>query len=173
MKTIRPNCFETNSSSTHSLTLHAPTAVGRPVTTFLPNEEGVIEIRLSQSPSELESCLTDKLSFLLSYAYAAGDQAKFDNVRAVVEKFTGIPVKITLNKCDGKICVTAEITEVPAENSADDLEDFAGVFTGDYGNGSLEEFIDVAEKIFKSDDMILTFVFSNHYGFSSETYYDG
>jgi hypothetical protein len=173
MKTIRPNCFETNSSSTHSLTLHAPTAVGRPVTTFLPNDEGVIEIQLDESPSELESCLTDKLSFLLSYAYASGDQAKFDNVRSVVEKFTGIPVKTVIQKREKTEWVTAEVTEVPAENSAEDLEDFAGMFTGDYGNGPLEDFVSVAEEIFASDDMILTFVFSNHYGFSSETYYDG
>ena len=173
MKTIRPNCFETNSSSTHSLTLHAPTAVGRPVTTFLPNDEGVIEVRLNTSPYELESCLIDKLSFLLSYAYASGDQVKFDNVRDVVEKFTGLPVKTTIQKREDKGWLTSEVTAVLTESTPGDLEDFGGVFTGDYGNGPLKEFVSVAERIFASDDMILTFIFSKHCAFSSETYYDG
>ncbi len=191
MKTIRQNCFETNSSSTHSLTLHAPSSVARPSTTFLANEEGFIDVSLTTDPSECESSMPDKLSFLLSYAYIVGDQSKFDQVKNVVETFTKIPIRAKINRWDYKErknisetdvqTVCQEMAEIRAtiedKNEADKKVgkkcNSFDYFVGDYGHSSMEDFMSEASKIFASDEMVLTFIFSNSGGFTSETYYDG
>ena len=51
--------------------------------------------------------------------------------------------------------------------------DAFGYFTNEYGNGSISDLVDEADKIFASDEMVLTFIFSNSGGFSTGTYYDG
>ena len=93
MKTIRQNCFETNSSSTHSLTLHAPSSVARPTTTFLANEEGFIDVELDHDPSDGDGSMNNRLKFLLSFAYLTGNQKAFDQVKNIVETFTKIPIR--------------------------------------------------------------------------------
>lgn len=188
MRTIRSNCFETNSSSTHSITLHAPGKIQEPTSTFLANKEGFIDVELDADPSP-DSNLKDKLEFLLSFAYEVGDQDAFDTVKRVVEDFTKIPLRIKAdvwNK-DSRKWESFETTKVNPEaeenylkfkkgdKKALDLtsDGFGSFINEDYGHSDFRDLYDEWNKIVASDDMIKTFIFSNHHAFTETEYYDG
>ena len=188
MKTIRGNCFETNSSSTHSLTVHAPSNLDlKPAATFLPDESGKISITIGQD-TDYESCLQDKLNFALTFAHTLGDQEGYDRVVRVVESFTNIPLDVKCRRYDSEAgkYVTEQVTSVVKhdlaedadeeereEAASDEMEDMFGSYTGDYGHGSVSDFIEEGKKVIASDQSILVFIFSNHCGFSRESHYDG
>lgn len=186
MKTIRTNCFETNSSSTHSLTLHSVNKDAKLTTTFLPDENGGITTKI-QDCSDLESTIQDRLSFLISWANFTGVQENFDRVVKVVEEFT--KMKLTVQRqmlvdVPGKKYperVWKEVTTVDPQNIAnsdldeDEFEElvsdeFYKFYIDEYNKGS---FAADANEIIKDEKLILLFIFSSSGGFSREIYYDG
>lgn len=178
MKTTRTNCFETNSSSTHSFTVNAPYRLDlKPSATFLPGESGKIEVQILGSV-DFESCLYDKLNFVLAFAYLTGDKEGYDRVIRVVESFTNLPVDVTARKYEaGAGYKTYQVTEVPVyeteEAMHEAVEDTFYSYVRDYGHGSVENFLEEGRKVIASDQSVLVFIFTNHRGFSRETHYDG
>jgi len=176
MKTIRTNCFETNSSSTHSFTVSAPTNLAiQPSQTFLPNSDGVIAIQLGRD--DPENSLRGKLKFLLTIAHDLGDQVAFDRVISVVQEFTKIPVKVSMNQWDGKAWQVNPVTAVKAykegEDMTESIEDEYYAWTREYGHGSVGDFVAEAQKCLKDEQTILTFIFTGFSPFDSEAHYDG
>lgn len=180
MKTIRTNCFETNSSSTHSLTVNAPDRLDlKPTATFLPEDNGKINMVIGND-TDYESCLHDKLNFALTFAHSVGDQEGYDRVVNVVESFTNLPLNVTTRKYDSDKgeYVTTPVTSVMDHGDDEDaineeVEDTFGSYTGDYGHGSAEDFIEEGRKVIASDASILAFIFTNHGAFYREAHYDG
>lgn len=195
MKTIRTNCFETNSSSTHSFTLCIPSKdKKRPTQTVLPNEEGIIQVPISSC--EGEGGVLSKIALLLSIAYYIGDQEGFDRVKKVVTDFTKLPVKAVLTERDYSTkpvtITTSEVTKVKQyaeaavvedsdeydddEESSEMLDFISDDFcywTGEYGHGSAKAFVEDSQEILNDEDRIMTFIFTNHQAYGTESHYDG
>lgn len=178
MKTIRTNCFETNSSSTHSFTIHKADGVAtlKPIQTFIPDENGLINVSLGSVDGDYSSMM-NKLQFLLYYTFISGDNEKFQNVIKVVESFTKAKLKILKYSYDykTKVGTNTEITNAESTNKDLDeiIEDEFCQWIGDYGNESVEDFKECADSWLENDQSILVFIFSGVSPFSSETYYNG
>lgn len=176
MKTIRTNCFETNSSSTHSFTVSAPTNLSlKPTQTFLADDDGIISVHLEAGDGD--NSLKGKLTFLLATAYHMGNQAAYDRVVKVVEDFTKLTVKATVKAWTGEVWETNEVTSVLSHDNeeamSEHIEDQYYSWVRDYGHGSVEDFIDKVNKSVESEQAILVFIFTNHLPFDSEAHYDG
>jgi hypothetical protein len=159
----------------------------KPSTTFLPDENGKISITIGDD-TDFESCLHDKLNFALTFAHTIGDQEGYDRVVRVVESFTNLKLDVSTRKYDStaRAYVTTPVTSVMAhdlsedadddeiaEEISDTVDDVFGSYTGDYGHGSVADFIEEGKKVIATDQSILVFIFSNHCGFSRESHYDG
>lgn len=174
MKTIRTNCFETNSSSTHAYSVSAPSDLSiKPMQTFV-TEDGVVKVNLSTG--EPSDSMLGKLSFLLSVAYYIGNQTAFDRVVKVAEDFAKIKLDVQGRIVkDGKYVWDTITTVLPVEEDEDErndaLNDTFYSWTNEYGHDGVDSFIEEVEKIWASEQSILVFVFSNLSPFHTESYY--
>lgn len=200
MKTIRTNCFETNSSSTHSYTVNAPSDLSlKPAQTFV-TEDGIVRVKINAG--EPNDSLLGKLSFLLSATYFIGDQAAFDRVVKVAEEFAKVKLEISNREWVNSKWVEGPVTkvldhDVPAARKEGDEEDYdydddyddddddgsehpaAETIRDEYrswvdeaGHGNAGGFINEVRKIVQSEQAILVFVFSDIHPFGTETYYN-
>lgn len=176
MKTIRHNCFETNSSSTHAYTIFAPPKVLAPTAKLIPGQDGTITIDITDF--EGENTITDRIAFILSYAYYTNDKPLFNQVVACVNSF-----------CECKLLVTTRIWNphskkydslvVNEENllglcDKDKLRDeFYSFLKTEYEERDFEYIEYEIKRIRSSNEMLKTFIFSNHTAFTKEEFYDG
>lgn len=186
MKTIRANCFETNSSSTHSYTVNAPSDLSlKPSQTFV-TEDGIVRVTINAGePSE---SLLGKLSFLLTATYFIGDQPGFDRVVSVAEEFAKVKLEITRKEWkDGK-WVEGPVTKVmdygdavvtdedfdddSVHPAAETIRDEFCSWVNECGHETADDFINEVSEIVESEQAILVFIFSNVLPFGTETYYN-
>lgn len=178
MKTLRTNCFETNSSSTHAYSLNTLRDENAKLTqTFIVDDSGKLEFTISDCSSVVNS-LVGKVNFLFSAAYYIGDQAAFDRIRTTIENFTKATVVVKKPKSwrEEEISNVAEVYKHGADENPEDIEDFlADIF----GYFSREDYCDMPTfvrefKIYtKSENTIKAFIFSNFAPFEEHEYYDG
>lgn len=161
MKTIRKGVFETNSSSTHSISLE----LGLEWDTIEPEKDGVIrfygmdfgwEWRVyNDAYTKAEYCLADKIGQ--------------EKIRQIVEDFTGCPVEFMFDEDDWGIfyidhqsCGTAK----EEFDSDDELRDFifnksSILFTGNDNSDPPDNFYDPPGTVYKwelhFDDMVFKF----------------
>jgi hypothetical protein len=189
MKTIRTNCFETNSSSTHSYTVNAPSDLSlKPAQTFV-TEDGIVRVKVNAG--EPSDSLLGKLSFLLSATYFIGDQAAFDRVVKVAEEFAKVKLEISNREWVNGKWVEGPVTKVldhgtPAAREEGDDDDDDGSehpaaetirdeycsWVNEAGHENADEFINEVSEIVQSEQAILVFVFSDSHPFRTETYYN-
>lgn len=193
MKTIRTNCFETNSSSTHSITVNAKVDLAaKPIMTFLPNENGVIIANVGVN-GDPESSMQDKLNFLLTFTYYTSDQKGFDLVKKTVEDFTKLPLTVeamNYSKERGRFSESISVVrEYSASDVDEDAEDEFGheecsdqpwfgtvndefySYVSEYGHESVDDFVAETRKILRSEQSVLVFIFTNHLAFAREAHY--
>lgn len=180
MKTIRTNCFETNSSSTHSFTIHKANDISKliPSQTFIPGPNGDIDIMMAGAPDGDDSSIKNKLRFLLYYTVVIGNVEKHKQIIDVVETFTNAKLNILTREYDRALnasvvvpMVVKPIKDGEGFNAA--LEDEFCSWVGEYGNGSVDDFKECANSWIESSDSIKAFIFSDVQPFSSEAHYDG
>jgi len=190
MKTIRTNCFETNSSSTHSYTVSAPSDLSlKPAQTFV-TEDGIVRVKINAG--EPSDSLLGKLSFLLSATYFIGDQVGFDRVVKVAEEFAKVKLEITSRVWTNGEWVEGPVTKVedhgaaPAERDEDDedyddesshpaaetIRDEYCSWVNEAGHENADDFINEVLEIVQSEQAILVFVFSDIHPFGTEIYYN-
>lgn len=180
MKTIRSNCFETNSSSTHSFTVNTVNLQNKPDVTFIPDTNNEIHIDISRGDSADSATPQDKSAFLLLFADTISDQKLYDRIINIIETFTKAKVIPSFTKWVGgkNVTVSPYLTIEPSEDAEEDevnenLADTFGYYVGEYGHGSSEEFKEDILKIVSTDESIKVFIFSSKQGVSTESHYDG
>jgi hypothetical protein len=177
MKTLRTNCFETNSSSTHAYSLNTLSNEDAKLTqTFIVDDSGKLEFSITEC-SSVENSLHGKASFLFSAAYYIGDQAAFDHIRSAIESFTKAKVVVKMQKSwRGEEIL--DITEV-YKHEPDDEELVEEFLADTFSYFSREDFCGIETFIrefniyTKSEKTITAFIFSNFAPFEEHTYYDG
>lgn len=173
MKTIRTNCFETNSSSTHSITLCGVNLSNnqKPTMTFVKDAE--IEIHVGCS--DPDSNVVGKLSFLLAYADTMADQVLFDRLIKVVEDFSGAIIKPYKTEYNREAKTWEKNAYLTVRSEAGDLEDtFSEFIHSEYAHADGADIQNTVEKhIIDSDEKLIIFLFSTHSAFDKQEYYDG
>jgi len=185
MKTIRHNTFETNSSSTHALSI-SMNNITKP--TFKPISEDTVEIGIYSYGYETWK---DRLSMLITYCIVRDKISKINDILELVSGFVGFPVKtvfkledIYINTTDdsynrkmyqiekdGKFFRLYEWTDEMIDD--DDFDQFSEFFgNSGYGEDSAKDLVDKLENIISNQEKLLAFVFSEN-PISSEEYYDG
>lgn len=175
MKTVRSQVFETNSSSTHAVTLcvsHARKPAMRPYS--YDNEPITIGVR-SYNSWEDEGWTT-KMQFLALYLKPLGRLDELEKCRKMVEDFAGFEINFDQESLD-KIKTPTDGTQISDSMSSDledeYLSDYFSYFISEYhGHDSIADFREHVENLLSNDATILAFVCSTGW-FDVEGYYDG
>lgn len=183
MKTIRSNCFETNSSSTHALTIEFPSVFRDVEMKFIIDQEFDLQ------ESDFTNSSYDKANFFLAYAYVTNNKNLFETVVNLIEQFCGIKVTCYINKWNSvektrdKVVITSEsfddlsetITSQSDEKLIEELEeeDTFCYMLGEYGHDNVLDILEIVEPITKDEDKLLKIIFSNQSIFEEHSYYDG
>lgn len=177
MKTVRQNVFETNSSSTHAVTLcvsHDRKPSSKPYV-----EGGFYDFKLSTwGPNGEDESWYSKLQLLGLYLRILGRDDEFRKVLDLVGKFADII--ITLNEeYWNKVEVYSDTEKVEnpwskqSKSAATwELDSRFDYFTKDEYSDCVEDFRDKVEDILSNDQTIVAFVCSGGW-FDLTTYYDG
>lgn len=177
MKTLRTNCFETNSSSTHAYSLNTLSNEDlKPTQTFIADDDGNISTQITDLYS-VENSLPGKLHFLVSAAYHLGDQRAFDLIRQTVENFTKakLVIRKPKNYREEEIPNVTTVMDYSGEKEAD-LDD---ILTDTLSKFSYDDYCDIGtfKREFaiytKSENTVKAFIFSNFSPVEEHTYYDG
>ena len=163
MKTTRTNCFETNSSSTHSLTVFSAGANLKPIYNFVGDDAGEVHVKVG-NVYDVDSTPIEKLGFLLTYASVTGSQELFDRVVKIAADFSKLTIVPDKAEVEGEPLDEDEYEDV--------LSDDFYKFTNEYGHGSVEDFKSSVDEIIEDDASILAFIFGAG-GFDRTEHYDG
>lgn len=170
---IRSNVFETNSSSTHSVSLNFPMKSDnlKEFEIVAPNDNGQIVLEggdFSYSEIGLYEALS-KMNFIAARIFAIGDEESKKRFEKVVKEYTGaseIVYDIRLSFADGKPANTFLSTEyIYAEtdnyHSYDDDDD------------DEDDLLISFSEILKSEDKLKHFLFNKKATLTSEICFDG
>lgn len=182
MKTIRFNCFETNSSSTHALTIGFPLEFPKPEQKFITDQ------RFNLHESDFQNSMYEKANFFLSYAFVLGNVDHFNRVVSVIKDFCGVNVEAYIEKwnADTRTRDTIEITPESFKSlllysleTDEDLleelyeEEMFSYMIGDYGHSSVRDIVETVEPIISDYDKLQQVIFSNLSIFEEHHYFDG
>ena len=159
MKTIRQNTFETNSSSTHALSLYSSKLGNRDVT-FIASDDPVVVNVGGWLPFIINDSITEKIKFVVSYLFNTNQTDKLQEFQDAFNAFSPRKLEIVFN-AKYEPC------------GVDSLDDYFSIFTCEYGHDGVEDFKVYADAIVKNADTMLDFVFTSANGWESESYYDG
>ncbi len=166
MKTVRSQVFETNSSSTHAVTLCVSHARKPSMKPYSP-DNAPITVNISKWNSWEEESWTAKIQFLALYLKTLGRIQELEKCLKLISDFAGFDVEV--NKED--------LHKIPTESIEADAEELLGdhfsYFLREYyGHDSVEDFREVVEDLLSKDDTILAFICSTGW-FDVQGYYDG
>ena len=177
---IRQNCWETNSSSTHAVTLNV-LEVEPTMKPYSKNNKTIVIEKTSWEDYSLENWKT-KMHFLGEYLGFLNRKSEFSRIEKLISDFAGFEivygslfydiVPITLEN-ENELKTEKDYSVIDEEDD-DDYSVLMREFSYfSRGYESCEEFFqEDVEKILSSDDMILSFICSDGW-FEIETYYDG
>ena len=175
MKTIRQNCFETNSSSTHALILCRTLSNSGIDTTFIPNANGEVHINTTYGGNCQDNDPWSKSKLLLYYAETISDESLYNRIVSVIESTAGVKVTTERTVYDnGKTKLDRPAFKpLTEEEKQYAIRDKFYKFTCEYGNGSVEGFVEAIESILNNDTNIKNFIFCSKNGIELNAYYDG
>lgn len=178
MKTVRQNVFETNSSSTHSVTLCVRSGA---TPTMKPYSAGdvPVTVKISQWGYDGEDeGWQVKLGMLAAYLKTIGNLDRLEQIRSNLEKFAGFPISIDQESLDKLPTVSdqkrTEMDEDGCESEADDyVRDIFSYFINEYyGHETVGDFRHAIDSVIEDDDTALAFLCSTGW-FDVQGYYDG
>lgn len=176
MKTLRTNCFETNSSSTHAYSLNTLRDDSVKLTQTFITEDGIINATVTDLYTANNS-LQGKLDFLVSAAFHLGNQPALDRIRKTVEDFT--KAKLVIKKAKSYSSETIDDVQYVMSYADEDPEALDDILSDTLGKFSYEDYCDIETfrrefAIYtKSENTIKAFLFSNFSPIEEHTYYDG
>jgi hypothetical protein len=156
-KTIRSSTFETNSSSTHVYSF-SNLVKGRCDLTVIPDENNEIKISVN-SYFSLASTVHPiwKMTLLLLLAKTLYNEEKVEQIKNVVESFTG--AKLVVTGLD-KIKSFKSETEDEDEKEDEYNDYFSDLFSGlDREYTSMSDHVDCAKKYLETEETVKTFIF--------------
>jgi hypothetical protein len=165
-KTVRPNVFETNSSSTNACALYLKAGA---VPDFKPfSNDGKISIRVDHFSGGSEEW-NYKLSILGTYALVTNQIDKMPIIEKAISEFTGMEMTFDEGSIEQYI---SDGLKYPKVDMDDDINDTFYEFLGSYYGNSLEDFKEIMQTVLSCDKMIVAFVCSTGW-FHLTAYYDG
>ena len=168
MKTVRANTFETNSSSSHSVSLSTPKQYWRDLT-FVPNLEDLV-VTVGGSISEEDADPISKIRFVIKLFSLLGyDTKPFCNA---VKEFSGRGIQIEFGQFFESV-PKFKGTEDEIEEQRDEWVDDALYSYRSPYDSDIPKVLKFAEKMKDDVELALDFVFSSNAGFYCEYYYDG
>lgn len=179
MKTVRSQVFETNSSSTHSVSL-ITSNTGYRDTTIIPDENGIVHIGKESVTSG--GTIHAKARFILDFAEYLNRQ---DDVKSWIKEFTGAR-EIDYTSEFRSTSWTGTIKEILTRNinvdwstledqDADIIQDLGSNWylgSGEYSDSSPSEELEKAKQIILSKEKTLDFIFKSSNGFDVSEQYD-
>lgn len=167
-KTIRQNVFETNSSSTHSVTLCIPENIKPNYKPY--SDTGILDVGVTDGYWYAEAW-NAKLTLLGAYLIITNRMNDLEKIEQVISDFTGM--KVIFNKESVEKLHKSVIdfnTNYPKEDYLSDH--FYNFLKNQYETIKIEEFTSLVEQILESNEMIIGFVCSDGW-FNVCEYYDG
>lgn len=173
---IRQNCWETNSSSTHAITLNVKCA--STLTTKPYSQDGIPIVIEKGWEDYSQENWEAKMHFLGEYLAYTNRKSELKRVEKIISDFAGFP--ITYGENFYELVPVAHPTDDLGDNEEydnpynDQLMTKFGYFCDNngYGYESSEDFVMDVEKILVTDFMILSFLCSDGW-FCVEHYRDG
>ena len=165
MKTIRQNTFETNSSSTHAISFSS--TLSHPPE-FIPVNNGPVIINVEIKDTETWKNKVAMLGFITEFYKESPINTK--ELENILSSYTGF--SMTFNSDLKKEKRERYIKGYKLSEQEWFSDNLSGYFTGEYGFGSDESFLETLCEILKDEEKIKRFCFSeNLYVIGS--YYDG
>ena len=161
MKVIRHSLFESNSSSTHSLSLDLPNNRPKHLVGLLPSEEPYVINYAPWVDLDPENSIDDKLYFMVEVLLLFGEREKLDRYLDYLSRKFGREIVYRCTK-EGKDIEPIEEGDVDAINDA---------FS--WFREEEEETAEAVKELFKDVESMEDFICSAHSYFYSEHYYDG
>lgn len=178
MKTVRTNCFETNSSSTHSLTVTVALDLAIPYDmTFIPNANNEIVLDIFKEDwDSAENTPQAKTQFLFAIARVFGDKDAFTRIVECVEEVTHAKL-ITLDRKKG-IFTVDDIK--PVEIDKDDEDRYNDYLHAEFNRfmspWSYDGDVTALEKdllsLVETKESIKSFIFVSNHGLGFEPHND-
>jgi len=159
-KTIRQNVWETNSSSSHAVSLCIREKNIPTMKPYASNAEIIVSLRHDYTYEDWEN----KMGLLGAYLVLSEQEDKLSKVEDIISDFAGINIRFN-------------VSEIPVltkyGKGKERIEGEFYLFTkAQYDEVPIDDFITDVEKILASDELILSFVCSTGWLNVSE-YYDG